>query len=174
MIARYSLIIVVFILFIVEGTVYQIFAPDLHGFPYQLIPRWMFMLILLTGIFRGRGYGLFYGIVFGVFYDIVYSQILGIYTFGMGLIAYILSISIPFIKDNVAMTILTVTFGVVLLEYYVFGMMTLLGVTDMPHETFFNDRFLPTMIMNFTLLVIFTYPLRLWFQYLEKKFNELV
>ncbi|PYZ93624.1 rod shape-determining protein MreD [Salipaludibacillus keqinensis] len=173
MIIRYSMFIALFILFILEGTVYQVFAPDFHGSAYQLIPRWMFMLILVAGIHRGRGNGLLYGITFGVLYDIIYSQVLGVYTFGMGLIAYVFSNSIPFFKDNLAVLILTVVVGVGLLEYYIYGMMTLLGKTSLAHETFLSTRFIPTLIMNFLVITVFAFPLRLWFQYLERRMDEM-
>ncbi|MCR6111495.1 rod shape-determining protein MreD [Bacillus sp. A301a_S52] len=169
MIVRYSLFISLFILFIFEGTIYQVFAPDFYGFPYELIPRWMFMLILLMGIYRGRGYGLLHGIIFGVLYDIVYSSVLGVYAFGMGLIAYVLSISLPFVKNNLAITILTVISGVALLEYYVFGMMTLLGITDMSNDTFLTVRFIPTLIMNLIVLTIVAYPVKLWCQKVDSE-----
>lgn len=172
MIIRYSTFIALFFLFIFEGTVYQVFAPDYHGFPYQLIPRWMFMLILVAGIYRGRGSGLFYGIIFGVFYDIIYSQVLGIYTFGMGLFAFLLCNPIPLFKKNLVVVILTVVFGVALLEYYIYGMMTILGKTTLSHESFLFIRFIPTMIMNFIVIAIFAFPLRLWFQYLDGKMQN--
>ncbi|WP_416151350.1 rod shape-determining protein MreD [Salipaludibacillus sp. HK11] len=173
MIIRYSTFIVLFILFIIEGTVYQVFAPDFYGVAYQLIPRWMFMLILVAGIYRGRGYGLLYGIIFGIFYDIIYSQVLGIYTFGMGLLAYLLCNPLPYIKKNIFVVILMVTFGVALLEYYVYGMMLLLGNTTLLHETFLSVRFIPTMIMNFVIIAALAFPLRLWFQYSERKMQDL-
>lgn len=173
MMIRISLFLVLFFLFIIEGTVYQIFAPDYHGMDSQLIPRWMFMLILFAGIFRGRATGLFYAIIFGVFYDIVYSSTLGIYTFGMGLIVYLLSFSIPFFKRNLSMTIITVTVGVALLEYYVYGMMLLLGVTEMSNDEFLSIRFLPTLLMNLIVLTVVAFPLRIGFQYLEKRLGEL-
>lgn len=173
MMIRTSFFIVLFVVFILEGTIYQIFAPDQYGVEYLFIPRWMFMLVLFTGIFRGRGYGLFYAIIFGVFYDIVYSSVLGVYTFGMGVIAYLLSISVPFIKNNLSIAILLTTLGVGLLEYYVYGMMLLLGITAMPHDEFLSIRFLPTLFMNLTVLAFAAYPLRMGFQYLDKKMAEL-
>ncbi|UTR15465.1 rod shape-determining protein MreD [Salipaludibacillus sp. LMS25] len=169
MIVRYSLFIALFVLFIFEGTFYQAFAPDFYGFPYELIPRGMFMLILLTGIYRGRGYGLLYGIFFGILYDIVYSSVLGVYTFGMGLIAYVLSIPLPFIKNNLALTILTVISGVALLEYYIFGMMILLGITDLSNDIFLTVRFIPTLIMNFIILTLIAYPVKLWCQKVDSE-----
>ncbi|MGJ9384236.1 rod shape-determining protein MreD [Salipaludibacillus sp. CF4.18] len=173
MMIRVSLFLVLFFLFIVEGTVYQIFAPNAGEFDYQVIPRWMFMLILFAGIFRGRANGLFYAVIFGVIYDIVYSSTLGIYTFGMGVIVYLLSISIPFFKRNLSMTIITVIVGVGLLEYYVYGMMILLGLTEMSNDEFFSVRFLPTLLMNLIVLAVVAYPLRIGFLYLEKRLGEL-
>lgn len=95
---RYLLFLVLFIFFIFEGTVFQIIAPDMFGTPYTFVPRWVFAIIIFAGIYRGRATGTMYAVIFGVIYDVVFMSILGIYAFGMGLIAYLLSISIPFFQ----------------------------------------------------------------------------
>ncbi|QKS71845.1 rod shape-determining protein MreD [Paenalkalicoccus suaedae] len=167
MLVRASVILVLLFLFLFEGTVFQIFAPDLRGADYQLIPRFMFMLILFTGIFRGRSHGLFYGIVLGLLYDIVYSPILGIYTFGMGFTAYLLSISTMYVKNRLPLVVFIIVDGVVMLEYYVYGMMSLLSITDLSHENILTMRFIPSFIMNGVVIAVLAFPLRLWFYYLD-------
>ncbi|MBU9711026.1 rod shape-determining protein MreD [Evansella tamaricis] len=169
---RYSLFIALFVLFIAEGTVYQIFAPDFRGFDYLLLPRWVFVVIIFAGIYRGRAMATLYGIVFGVMYDVIFSSVLGVYTFAMGLIAYLLSITHPFLQRNLLVGIFTCFTAVVVLEYFVYGIMLLLGFTTIPHEEFFYIRFLPTVAMNVGFIAVIAYPLRKWFYYLRQKQEE--
>ncbi|MDQ0256515.1 rod shape-determining protein MreD [Evansella vedderi] len=169
---RYYLFMVLFVLFIIEGTTFQIFAPDQYGVEYLFIPRWVFLVIIFAGIFRGRGTGTFYGITFGVMYDVIYTSLLGIYTFGMGLIAYLLSLSIPFFQKNLTVAVLTSILAITVLDYYVYGMMYLLGLTVIDHHEFLTVRFIPSLIMNMIIISIFAYPLRKWFHFLKRRMEE--
>ncbi|WP_096189528.1 rod shape-determining protein MreD [Evansella halocellulosilytica] len=170
---RYAFFITLFLLFIMEGTVYQIFAPDQYGVEYIFVPRWVFMLIIFAGIFRGRAVGTFYGVIFGVLYDVIFSSALGINTFAMGFIAYLFSIAIPFFQRNLFVTVIITMIAVTLLEYFSYGMMLLLGMTEMGHHMFLYDRFIPTFIMNFVIISVAAYPLRKGFYYLKKRLEEL-
>ncbi|WP_444683958.1 rod shape-determining protein MreD [Alkalicoccus luteus] len=160
---RFILPAALFFLLVFEGTVFQVFAPDNRGSALELVPRFMFILIMLTGIIRGRSYSLFYGIIFGILYDIVYSPVLGIYTFGFGFFTYLFSISNSYVKRRPSVTALLVTAAVIGLEYYIYGMMLLLGITALPHEAIFTSRLLPSFIMNGLLAAILAVPVRAWF-----------
>ncbi|MDG5786850.1 rod shape-determining protein MreD [Evansella sp. AB-P1] len=169
---RYVLFLILFLLFILEGSVFQIFAPDQFGVPYLFTPRWVFLIIIFAGIFRGRMVGTVYGIIFGVMYDVIYMSVLGVYAFGMGFIAYLLSISIPIFQRNLIIAIITAVLAVITLDYYVYGMMLLLGITTVEHAEFFNVRFLPSLLLNVAFISVFAYPLRKGFYYLRQKQEE--
>ncbi|AOM82365.1 rod shape-determining protein MreD [Salisediminibacterium beveridgei] len=172
MIFRYGFLTLLFLVFIFEGTVYQVFAPDFRGSNLLYIPRFLFMLILTAGIFRGRGFGLAYGVTFGAMYDIVYSEVLGIYTFGFGLFAYLLALSFPFVKQHLSVIVLIVITGVVCLEYYVYGMMSLVGLAAVPHEAFLFDRLVPTVLMNTAVMIVLVWPMKKWFDYIERHIQD--
>ncbi|TVP84509.1 MAG: rod shape-determining protein MreD [Alkalicoccus sp.] len=161
--SRLLLPLTIFILFIIEGTVFQIFSGSSHQDTWYFIPYFMLMLVILTGIFRGRSHGLFYGIFFGLLYDIVYGSVLGIYTFGMGLTAYIFSISAAPIKRSLRMLTVVILGAVIALEYYLYGMMSLLGMTGESHGGLFLTRFLPTFIINGIVAALIVSPVRYWF-----------
>lgn len=169
---RFTLFFILFFLFIVEGTVFQILAPDQYGVTYTFVPRWVFLVIIFIGIYRGRAIGTFYGVIFGLLYDVIFTSVLGVYTFGMGFIAYLLSISTPFFQKNLMVAILTSLISVVALEYYVYGMMFLLRFTNIVHMEFLYDRFIPSMIMNFVFIAIIAFPLRKLLNYLNRKQAE--
>ncbi|MBU9721902.1 rod shape-determining protein MreD [Bacillus alkalicola] len=169
---RYLLFIVLFILFIAEGTIYQVFAPDFRGSDYLFIPRWVFMIIIFAGIYRGRAIGTLHAVIFGVLYDIIFSSVLGIYTFAMGLIAYLFSIAHPFFQRNLVVSISMSIIAVMILEYFVYGFMLLLGYTTVLHEEFLYIRFIPTVIMNLVVIAVLAYPLRKWFYYVNQRAEE--
>lgn len=169
---RFSIFIILFLLFILEGTVFQILAPDQYGVFYTFVPRWLFMVIIFVGIYRGRISGIFYGVMFGFMYDVIFGSVLGLYAFGMGFIAYLLSISIPFFQKNLPITVLTSIVAAIALEYYIYGMMLLLNLAHTAHEIFLHDLFIPSMIMNFAVIVVFAYPLKRWLSYLNRKQSE--
>ncbi|CAM3824039.1 rod shape-determining protein MreD [Alkalicoccus chagannorensis] len=162
--SRYIIPVLLFILFVMEGTVFQIFAPGRGADSWQLIPRFMLIGILFVGIFRGRSHSIFYAVLFGALYDIVYAPVLGVNTFGFGFAAYLFSISNSFIKRRPMLIVLLITAGVILVEYYMYGLMLLLGLTEQPHQELFQQRFLPSFIMNAAVAAAVVYPVR-WFFY---------
>ena len=172
MIFRYGFLTVLFAVFVLEGTVYQVFAPDFRGSDQLYIPRLLFMLIITAGIFRGRGYGLLYAVIFGALYDIVYSEVLGVYTFGMGFAAYFLSLSFPVVKRHLSIVVAIAVFGVAFLEYYVYGMMSLVGITTVSHDFFLWSRLVPTLIMNAIAIIVLVWPLKKWFDYVETRLSH--
>ncbi|ADU31284.1 rod shape-determining protein MreD [Evansella cellulosilytica] len=169
---RYLLFIILFVLFLIEGTVFQIFAPDQYGVSYLFIPRWVFLVIIFTGIYRGRGAGTLYAVIFGVLYDVIYSSVLGIYTFSMGLIAYLFSISIPFFQRNLTVAILTSLAAITLLDYFIYGMMLIIGLASISHEEFLTGRFIPSFLMNALVIIILAYPLRKLFYFIKRRSEE--
>ncbi|PRO64893.1 rod shape-determining protein MreD [Alkalicoccus urumqiensis] len=168
---RFLLPAVLFFFLVIEGTWLQVFAPDFRGADWQYIPRFLFMLILFTGIYRAKSHGVFYAVIFGMMYDIVYAPVLGVYTFGFGFITYLFSISTPFMRRRPLYTALLVLVGVIALEYYVYGMMVLLGLTTLTHEMLFLQRFLPSFLLNGAAALAAAFPLRWWFNKVDG-FNE--
>ncbi|WP_096435897.1 rod shape-determining protein MreD [Alteribacter populi] len=166
---RYSIFLGLLLLFVLEGTVFQIFAPDLYGFSYLLIPRWVLAVLVFVGILQGRGIALFYAIGFGILYDFIYAPLLGVYTFGMALVVYFVSFTIPFIQKNLGMSISLALLAIVGLEYFVYGIYTLMGLASQPHELFFYERLLPTFVFNGLLLIIAGYHLKKWILYVVKR-----
>jgi rod shape-determining protein MreD len=169
---RLALPLAMFVLFLVEGTIFQVLFSRSESGGWQFVPHFMFILIVLTGIFRGRSHGLFYGIMFGVLYDIVYGPVLGVYTFGFALFTYIFSLSFSSVKRSLRMLITVVTLAVICLEHYSYGMMSILGITSQAHGTLFFDRFLPTFLMNLVVAALMVIPVRYWFYSVDGRSDD--
>jgi rod shape-determining protein MreD len=166
---RYLLPIIVLLFFILEGTIFQIFAPERYGMTYLIIPRFIIVVIIMIGAFYGRVYAVVYGLCFGLLYDVVYTEILGVYMFGMGFLGYICSISYEGKQRNFFPIILTTIAAITLLEYYLFGIFFILNNADMTGKQFFLERLLPTIGLNLVFTLIIIYPMRKVLIYFQKK-----
>lgn len=165
---RFVLPLVVLILFVLEGTLFQVFAPEQYNVPFFLIPRFVVIVIVITGIYRGKKFGTLYGIISGLFFDVVYTEVLGPYMFTMGLIGYLFSLPYKPIQKRYTLVALLALGAVMFLEYFLYGINYLLNRTSLSHASFFYWRFLPTLGLNFIFLLIILYPLRRFLLYLKK------
>lgn len=178
MMNRFLLPSLIFLLFIFEGTVMQVVTPDRFGSEYIMIPRFAFLVVIVSTIFFGRAIGTSYGIFLGIFQDVVYTHVLGVYIFSMGLVAYLLGFSYKIFQKSLIVLMVTAVFGTILLDYLVYSINMMVGITDLGHQQFFQERFLPSLIINTVFMILFAYPLRKLFIFLqnrddvEEKINE--
>ncbi|TLS39244.1 rod shape-determining protein MreD [Pseudalkalibacillus caeni] len=149
-----------FLFFILEGTVMQVFAPEQYGMEISLIPRFALAIILLASIVISPGYGVLYGIVFGLLNDLVYSDLIGIYMFSMGLIAYIIGYISKIFHINIFVALVLSLLGISMLEFLVYEFFLLLDRTTLPFDSFLYDRFLPTLVLNGVFVLLIYYPIR--------------
>ncbi|WP_078555362.1 rod shape-determining protein MreD [Bacillus alkalicellulosilyticus] len=171
--SRFLLPAIVFIFFILEGTVFQIFAPERYGATFVIIPRMVLITIVIIGIIRGRTSGVLFGIGFGLLYDVVYTEMLGVYMFSMGVIGYVCSLPYRPIQRSYFLIVLTCIIAVIIQEYYLFGVYSLLGIAHMTSEQFLYSRFSSTLLFNIFLSLILVGPLRKYVQYLDRMEKQL-
>ncbi|WP_096198863.1 rod shape-determining protein MreD [Bacillus sp. FJAT-45350] len=157
---------IVFLLFVLEGTIFQVFAPENYNINWILVPRFVIVMIVIIGIFQGRIHGVLFGLGFGLLYDVVYTDMLGVYLFSMGLIGYLFSLSYKPVQRSFSLLVIISLVAVIGIEYFVFGMYLLLGMTQIPQEVFFFQRLLPTLILNLCFAAIIVWPLRKYLLYL--------
>lgn len=168
MIRTLLLPLLIFLLFIFEGTVIPVFPPVGYGFEFLIVPRFAFLVVIFVAIFLGRTTGTVYGLVLGLFQDVIYTHILGIYIFSMGLIAYLLGFSFRIFQRNLFLLIVTAIFGTILLDYLVYGIHTAVGITDLANERFLRERLFPSLLVNSLFLIIFSPFLRKLLVFLQK------
>ncbi|MCT8137519.1 rod shape-determining protein MreD [Anaerobacillus sp. CMMVII] len=166
---RFLLPSIIFILFIIEGTVMQVIAPDRFGSEFIIIPRFAFVVVIVIAIFLGRTTGTIYALFLGLFQDIIYTHVLGVYIFSMALITYLLGFSYKIFQKNLSLLFITTIVGTILLEYLVYGIYSMVNITNLLHENFFYERLLPSLLVNSVFLIIFAYPLRKLLVFLQNK-----
>ncbi|MBU8905038.1 rod shape-determining protein MreD [Desertibacillus haloalkaliphilus] len=165
---RYLLPMIVFCLFIFEGTIFQVFSPSAYGSDLLLVPRFVVVMIVFIAIFNGRGYGLVYGMIFGIFYDVIYTNLLGIYTFALGLVGYSFALGFARVKRSYALIVILTLLAVVFVEYFVYGLYTLIGHIEVVHEVFLSTRLLPGVILNGVFAALIAYPLKKFLLYIKR------
>ncbi len=166
---RFLLPAIVFFLFILEGTVMQVFTPERFGSEFIIIPRFAFMVVIVIAIFMGRTTGTMFALGLGFFQDVIYTHVLGVYMFSMALITYLLGFSFKVFQKNLPLLIVTAIFGTILLDYLVYGIHFMIGITTILHDQFFYERLLPSLVVNSVFLIIFAYPLRKLLLFLKNK-----
>ncbi len=127
-------------------------------FELVFVPHLTFMYILMMVVYRSFGVSLLLSIFLGVMTDVYFGSIYGVYLFG-----YILFLALIdrffkiFYKDH-SMLFIIILASTLLLEVYVALIYGMLGFIQFDIIHFVVFRLLPTLIMNFVLLIML-YPL---------------
>lgn len=92
---RSVLILLLFLLFIVQGTLLPWLLPNV--WQMRIIPNLVFIVILFVTIYHHRHTALILGLSFGMLHDVVfYGRILGAHSFAMGVSAYLIGLLFSF------------------------------------------------------------------------------
>jgi rod shape-determining protein MreD len=168
-VSRFYIPTLVFILLVIEGTIFQLVTPPQNEMDVTLVPRFVIVMIVFIGIHFGRFSSIVYGLAFGLIYDIVYTQLLGVYMFGFGFIGYACAYTYKQIQDSLFFHLLLMLAAVSFFEYYQFGLYKLIGITDLQANLFFYERFLPGIILNIAFAIIVYYPVKKLITHVSKQ-----
>lgn len=158
---HFLFILTSFLLFVIEGTVVQVFSPDRWGISILMIPRFVVVLLIFSALFLGRVQGLFMGLFFGLMYDVVYGGVIGIYGFSMALVGYFSGLTFKVFQQSILLILLTIGVCLVLHEFIVYGLLMLIGFIEMDVQFFFFHKVIPTLILNMIFAILVSYPVRL-------------
>jgi rod shape-determining protein MreD len=158
---HFLFILTLFILFVIEGTVVQVFSPERWGIDILMIPRFVLVLLIFSALFLGRIQGLFIGLFFGLLYDIIYGGVIGIYGFSMALVGYFSGLTFRIFQQNLFLILLTVLISLVLHEFIVYGLLSLIRFVDLDVNFFFLHKVIPTLVLNMIFALLVSYPVRM-------------
>lgn len=161
---KYVLPLLFIFVFVYESLFLEILPGSLVGGDRILVPRFLFIMLVLFSIYGKKNYAYVLGFVFGLLFDVVYTGIIGIYLFMFPLITYIISSILKFIQTNIVVSGIASLIAVCLLELGVYEMNFLIRITDMPFGYFSEYRLLPTVILNAIFIILFIYPLKRFFE----------
>lgn len=158
---RFLFILTIFFLFIIEGTIIQVFSPERWGWPVAMTPRFVVVFVIFSALFLGRVQGLFMGLVFGLIYDIVYGSVIGIYAFSMAIVGYFSGLTFRIFQQNIFLILCTTLVLLVVFEFIIYGMFSLLTFTQMNIQEFFFQKVIPSLVLNMIFALLVSYPARL-------------
>ncbi|HDR4570897.1 MULTISPECIES: rod shape-determining protein MreD [Bacillus cereus group] len=136
------------------------------------VPHFFMIILCFITVYYGPLQGVYYGLLFGFLFDIVYTELVGVYIFAYPILAYLVYSTMRILQLNLFIVSFIVLAGIVALEYYVYGFLSLLGRIHVPANIFFTDRLLATVLLNGIFLLIVCFPLRRYLVRLSKAMEE--
>lgn len=164
---RYLLPFLVFFSFLIEGTWFQIFVNTSSG-EVEWVPRFTLLLVIFTSIYRGPGAGIILGLFAGALYDLTYTDLLGLYIFSFGLVAYLCSYPFRGIKSSLVLQLSVVIGALVIFEWMTYGIYYVTDYTNVVFADFFVWRLMPSLLLNTAAAALLYLPLQKLFIYIEK------
>lgn len=151
---------ILFIFFLIEGTILQVFVPDAWGYSFTIVPRFVLVGIVFIGLYQGRNTGLIFGLIFGVLYDIVYTNMIGVYTLSMGMVGFLAGMVSGYFHRTMILTGAMIIILTSLNEGLTFGFYQLFGLSNMGLQQFILNEWIPTVIFNAIFALIIHIPMR--------------
>ncbi|GLO66714.1 MULTISPECIES: rod shape-determining protein MreD [Oceanobacillus] len=160
MIRRFVLPLILFIIIVLEGVALELLPLQLLSGDYFIVPHWLFIFLVYIAVFFDHNdtyYSVLYALIFGLLFDIVYTGILGVYMFSYALVIYIVHGIKKMLQGNFYVLLLLATFGIVLIEFTIYGIFSVVGMIDISLESFILNRLAPTILLNLVFLIVI-YP----------------
>ena len=150
---------------------------DLVHFPFVtddqvLAPRFLMLVLIFMSTLMKHKNAMIDGFGFGVIYEMHDTSLLGVYMFGFAGLCYLASKAFKVLHTNAFVVILIAVLAVCLLEFYVFGIQSLIHKDIMTFNGFVLDRFIPTILLNIAAALILVLPFRLFFMSLKKELRD--
>ncbi|GEN33039.1 MULTISPECIES: rod shape-determining protein MreD [Aneurinibacillus] len=140
--------VVMFLLFLIEGTIAQVFAPEVWGLPWLIIPRFVLVGTVFIGLYAGRRKALYFGLFFGLLYDVVYAEVIGVYAFAMATLGYLAGLTSRYFHQSWFLVLINVLVVVFVNEWLVYEIYHLFNMAYMNALALLFEEAIPTVIFN--------------------------
>lgn len=158
---RYFLPVILYVLFLFEGTVMPLITPSVWQSKIDVTSHFTFIIILFIAIYVSRHWALTYGLAFGMLHDIVYyGPMLGTYTFILGLVAYLIGLLSAYSKANLLRSMLFIVLGDFLLECMLYGIYRVFQITHISVHFALTYHILPSLLINLLFAILIYVPMR--------------
>lgn len=168
---RSVLVLLLFLLFIVQGTILPWLIPDV--WQMRIIPNLVLIVILFVTVYHHRHTALILGLSFGMLHDIVfYGRIIGAHSFTMGLTAYLLGLLFQIPRAPLPLMMTVILLGSLLGDSMLFGIYGVFNLNQEPYSWALMNHMLPTMLFHFAIGLILYIPLRRQLELLKKEASK--
>ncbi|RIL72213.1 rod shape-determining protein MreD [Staphylococcus devriesei] len=165
-----SYLVIGIILFYIDTIIGLVIPMHIGKFEIIFVPHLTLLFILLLTIYRGFGVGLILGGLLGIVTDLYLGSVYGLYMFGYILLVLLFDNFLKvFYRDYTMMFILNLC-SVVVFEIYIACIYAIIGFINFNNINFLLLRLLPTILLNFILLII-VFPIFL--KYIKKMQNKI-
>ncbi|MNV40436.1 Rod shape-determining protein MreD [compost metagenome] len=165
---RSVLVLLLFLLFILEGTILPWLIPDV--WQMRIIPNLVFVVLLFVAVYHHRHTALILGLTFGLLHDVVfYGRILGAHSFAMGLSAYLIGLLFQIPRAPLPLMMTVILLGSLLEDRVLFGIYSVFNLNQEPYSWAILNHMLPTMLFHFAIALILYIPLRRQLELIKKE-----
>lgn len=164
------LILLLFLLFILEGTIVPWLLPG--SWQNVIMPNLVFIVLLFVSVYHHRHTALVLGIIFGMLHDIVfYGDMIGTYSFVMGVSAYLMGFIFQAPRAPMPVMMTVVILGSLLFDSMLFGIYRVFSLTAISYDWNLLHHILPDLVVHFVFGLIIYVPLRKQLEQLGKRAN---
>lgn len=157
------IILLMLFLFVIEGAVMPWIIPA--GFGQRIIPHFVFVMVIFSGLYSRRHLALMLGISFGLLQDIVYfGHLLGINAFIMGLMGYFTGVLLEHRRSTLMMAISVVGFACILYDSAIYFIYKAFRITNESYAWALIDHILPSLFLQLAFALLCYVPARKWFE----------
>lgn len=157
---RFTLTLVVLVLFVLEGTVFQVIASATWGLSWMAVPRFALVCCILIAMFMGRREGLYYGLAFGFLQDVLYGQVIGIYSASMMVASYFAGLIVLLFHRGFGMVFVTSALVLFGHEWLLYSMFRLFSVAPYDVSWMLTRQILPSVAFNVAIALLVYAPIQ--------------
>lgn len=155
----YLLPLVIYLLLMLDGFLLNVFAKQFLNEDYTLVPHLVLLGFVLFSFYFPKQPMQLYAIAFGLLFDSYYTGILGVYIVAFSVVVYLIKSIQRHLSENVFVVVLLFILSIILVDSFVFGFYSVVGITQMDFSTFAAVRLGPTLVLNIAFFIVGYYPL---------------
>lgn len=124
-------------------------------------PNLTLVFIMFIGLFHHRHAALIYGLLFGLLHDFIYyGAVLGVYSFGMGLVGYLTGLAQRKQPNLIFYNLLIASLGLLIFEFLNYGINRLFKLITIDLNFALTHYMLPSVLFNLLVALICYVPIR--------------
>ena len=156
------MLLFLFLLFLMEGTLLPFFIPD--EWVGRIVPQFVFIIVLYHAVYNHRHTALLMGLGFGLLQDVVYyGYMIGPHAFGMGLLGYLVGLLFSTRNTPMVSMMVIAIMGSFAFQSILFGIYALFNLHQYPFNDALMEYMLPSLFVQLAFALVVYVPMRKWF-----------
>ena len=158
MIKKINLVLIGLFFFSIENIYAKNIVNVIDISQHTVVLRLVVIYLVFLAIYGKRNFAIGLSVFLGLAFDIVNLEIIGIHLVLFPSIVYLSTKLMRYLPEYMAMVSLICFLSVILLEIASYFSYRLIGLTQMDFLTFVEKRLLYSMLLNFVIVLVFSYP----------------